>query len=106
MSTLGQKSVLLKGAYPAWTFVRRISLPIVSAYFAQEWFHQNAFGSKVTAKLNWDRVIQMGYSTGLRLHAPAVMDLNMRAASWAMLLLRHVLEQFLYCPLPHSIRES
>src|SRR5437867_5828176 len=48
----------------------------------------------------------MGYSTDFRLHAPAVMDLNMRAASWAMLLIRHVLEPFLYSPLPHSIRES
>jgi hypothetical protein len=53
-----------------------------------------------------ERVLAMGYSADFRITAPAVMDLNMRAASWAMLLLRHLLQPFLVCPLPHSIRES
>jgi hypothetical protein len=53
-----------------------------------------------------ERVLGMGYSTDFRLKAPAVMELNMRAASWAMLLLRHLLQPFLEEPLPHSIRES
>jgi len=53
-----------------------------------------------------ERVLSMGYSTDIRLSAPAVMDLNMKAAAWAMLLLRHLLQPFLDSPLPHSIRES
>jgi hypothetical protein len=52
------------------------------------------------------RVLAMGYSTDVRISAPAVMDLNMKAASWATLVLRHLLQPFLDSPLPHSIRES
>jgi hypothetical protein len=53
-----------------------------------------------------ERVISMGYSRDIRLSAPAVMDLNMRAASYAMLLLRHLLQPFMASPVPTSIRES
>ena len=53
-----------------------------------------------------ERTITMGYCKDLRLHAPAVMDLNMRAASYAMLLLRHLLQPFMATPLPTSIREG
>jgi ThiF family len=53
-----------------------------------------------------DRVIAMGYSEDIRLVAPAVMDLNMRAASYGMLVLRHLLQQFLDVPLPTHIKES
>jgi hypothetical protein len=53
-----------------------------------------------------DRILNMGYSEDLRLSRPAVMELNMRAAGQAGLLLRHLLQPFLATPLPHSIRES
>ncbi len=53
-----------------------------------------------------DRIIDMGYNDDFRLDSPAVMELNMRAAAQAGLLLRHLLQPFLATPLPHSIRES
>jgi hypothetical protein len=53
-----------------------------------------------------ERTISMGYCKDIRLSSPAVMDLNMRAASYAMLLLRHLLQPFMATPLPTSIRES
>lgn len=52
------------------------------------------------------RVIGMGYSSDLPLPAPAVMDLNMRAASTAMLWIRHLLQPFLTTPLPHAVKET
>ncbi len=52
------------------------------------------------------RVIGMGYSNDLALPAPAVMDLNMRAASTAMLWIRHLLQPFLTTPLPHAVKET
>jgi hypothetical protein len=52
------------------------------------------------------RVIAMGYSKDLPLRAPAVMDLNMRAASTAMLWIRHLLQPFLATPLPHAWKET
>jgi molybdopterin/thiamine biosynthesis adenylyltransferase len=53
-----------------------------------------------------ERTIGLGYCRDIRLKAPAVMDLNMRAASLAMILLRHLLQPFIATPLPTSIRES
>lgn len=53
-----------------------------------------------------DRVHAMGYSEDLDLKAPAVMDVNMRAASAAMLIIRHLFQPFLGTPLPHTLRES
>jgi molybdopterin/thiamine biosynthesis adenylyltransferase len=53
-----------------------------------------------------DRVIAMGYCEDIRLIAPAVMDLNMRPASYAMLVVRHLLQPFLDSPLPTHIKES
>jgi molybdopterin-synthase adenylyltransferase len=52
------------------------------------------------------RVIGMGYSKDLPLGAPAVMDLNMRSASIAMLWIRHLLQPFLATPLPHALKEA
>lgn len=52
------------------------------------------------------RVIAMGYSTGRPLSAPAVMDLNMRAASYGVLVLRHLLQPFLEEPLPTHFKEA
>jgi molybdopterin/thiamine biosynthesis adenylyltransferase len=52
------------------------------------------------------RTIALGYCKDIRLSAPAVMDLNMRAASYAMLILRHLLQPFMATPLPSSVRES
>jgi hypothetical protein len=48
----------------------------------------------------------MGYSADIRLKAPAVIDLNMRAASMAMLVIRHFLQPYLLTPLPHTIKEA
>jgi hypothetical protein len=53
-----------------------------------------------------DRVLAMGYSKDIRLTTPAVMDLNMRAASLAGLFIRRLYQPFLKTPLPHSIRET
>ncbi len=53
-----------------------------------------------------ERTIGLGYCKDIRMKAPAVMDLNMRAASLAMLLLRHLLQPFMATPLPTSIHES
>ena len=53
-----------------------------------------------------DRVLAMGYSKDIRLATPAVMDLNMRAASLAGLFVRHLYQPFLKTPLPHSVRET
>ena len=53
-----------------------------------------------------DRVHAMGYSEDLNLKEPAVMDVNMRAASAAMLIIRHLFQPFLDTPLPHTLRES
>jgi len=52
------------------------------------------------------RVLAMGYTKDVRMGAPAVMDLNMRAASYAMLVLRHLLQPFLDTPLPIHIKEA
>ena len=52
------------------------------------------------------RVHAMGYSEDLDLKEPAVMDVNMRAASAAMLIIRHLFQPFLDIPLPHTLRES
>src|SRR5262249_23052341 len=52
-----------------------------------------------------DRIIAMGYSSDIRLAAPSVMELNMRAASYAVLVARHLLQPFLSLPLPIHIKE-
>jgi molybdopterin/thiamine biosynthesis adenylyltransferase len=53
-----------------------------------------------------ERTIGLGYCRNIRLKAPAVMDLNMRAASTSMLLLRHLLQPYMATPIPTSFRES
>jgi hypothetical protein len=52
------------------------------------------------------RVRSLGYSRDLELATPAVMELNMRAASLAGLIVRHLFQPFLLEPLPHAICES
>jgi molybdopterin/thiamine biosynthesis adenylyltransferase len=52
------------------------------------------------------RVLAMGYTKDVRMDAPAVMDLNMRAASYGMLVFRHLLQPFLDTPLPTHIKEA
>lgn len=52
------------------------------------------------------RVVVMGYMSEAPLGAPAVMDLNMRAASSAVLVLRHLVQPFLDTPLPTHIKEA
>ena len=52
------------------------------------------------------RKITLGYSDDLLLKQPAVMDLNMRAASAAVMVLRHLLQPFLRTPLPVTLAEN
>jgi hypothetical protein len=52
------------------------------------------------------RKIALGYSDDLLIKQPAVMDLNMRAASAGMMLLRHLLQPFLLEPLPVTLAEN
>jgi hypothetical protein len=51
-------------------------------------------------------VIALGYSRDLTIKKPAVMDLNMRSASYGMMVLRHLLQPFLLTPLPVTIAEN
>src|SRR5262249_50698159 len=53
-----------------------------------------------------ERVRALGYSDDLVIDQPAVMDLNMRAASFGMMLLRHLLQPFLLTPLPVMVLEN
>lgn len=50
--------------------------------------------------------IALGYSDDLLLHQPAVMDLNMRATSLGVMLLRHLLQPFLLEPFPITLAEN
>jgi hypothetical protein len=52
------------------------------------------------------RKIALGYSDDLLIKQPAVMDLNMRAASAGMMVLQHLLQPFLLEPLPVTISEN
>lgn len=52
------------------------------------------------------RKITLGYSDDLLIKQPAVMDLNMRAASAGVMVLRHLLQPFLLKPLPVTISEN
>nr|ART39092.1 H517 [uncultured bacterium] len=52
------------------------------------------------------RNIAQGYSEDLLIKQPAVMDLNMRASSAGMLILRHMLQPFLNEPLPITLSEN
>jgi hypothetical protein len=53
-----------------------------------------------------EREIAQGYSDDLVMRQPAVMELNMRAASNGVLLLRHLLQPFLREPLPVTLMEN
>src|SRR5208283_4746553 len=52
------------------------------------------------------RKIALGYSDDLLIRQPAVMDLNMRAASTGVMVLRHLLQPFLRTPLPVTVAEN
>ncbi len=52
------------------------------------------------------RELKLGYSDDLVMTAPAVMDLNMRAASLGTLLLRHLLQPYLAQPIPVMVLEN
>jgi hypothetical protein len=52
------------------------------------------------------RKIALGYCDDLLIKQPAVMDLNMRAASAGMMLLRHLFQPFLLEPLPVTLAEN
>jgi len=53
-----------------------------------------------------ERVRKLGYSDDLVIDQPAVMDLNMRPASFGMMVLRHLLQPFLLTPLPVMMLEN
>lgn len=53
-----------------------------------------------------ERVVALGYSDNLIITQPAVMELNMRAASLGSFVLRHLLQPFLAIPLPVAILEN
>jgi molybdopterin/thiamine biosynthesis adenylyltransferase len=53
-----------------------------------------------------ERIVSKGYSNDLIMTQPAVMDLNMRAASLGVLLLRHLLQPFMQTPLPITFLEN
>ena len=53
-----------------------------------------------------EREIRLGYSDDLLLTQPAVMELNMRAASLGSLIARHLLQPFLLTPLPVVLLEN
>jgi molybdopterin/thiamine biosynthesis adenylyltransferase len=53
-----------------------------------------------------ERVRHQGYSDDLVITQPAVMDLNMAASSYGMMVLRHLLQPFLLTPLPVMILEN
>lgn len=53
-----------------------------------------------------ERIQNQGYSDDLVMTQPAVMDLNMRAASSGMMWMRHLLQPFLMVPMPVSILEN
>ncbi|MFN7995303.1 MAG: ThiF family adenylyltransferase [Bryobacteraceae bacterium] len=63
-----------------------------------------AFESLTSAERQ--RKVALGYSDGLLLKQPAVMDLNMRSASAGVMLLRHLLQRFLLEPLPVTLAEN
>lgn len=52
------------------------------------------------------RKIALGYSDDLLMKQPAVMDLNMRAASAGVMLMRHLLQPFLLTPLPVTLADN
>jgi hypothetical protein len=52
------------------------------------------------------RRLALGYSDDLVMTQPAVLDLNARAASAAMLWLRHLLQPFMVTPMPLAIYEN
>ena len=52
------------------------------------------------------RKIALGYCDDLLIKQPAVMDLNMRAASAGVMVLRHLLQPFLRIPLPVTLAEN
>jgi hypothetical protein len=52
------------------------------------------------------REVELGYSDDLVIGQPAVMDLNMRSASYGMMFLRHLLQPFLLAPLPLAVSEN
>ena len=63
-----------------------------------------AFESLIGAERK--RKIALGYSDDLLIIQPAVMDLNMRAASAGVMFMRHLLQPFLLTPLPVTLAEN
>ncbi len=91
-----------------------VSLDARSSYVAPGRYCLQCAGVVTARQLHFEslsadervRVVAQGYSDDLVIDQPAVMDLNMRAASSGMMLLRHLLQPFLLTPLPVMILEN
>jgi hypothetical protein len=91
-----------------------VSLDARASYIAPRRHCLQCAGIVTARQLNFEslsageqaRVRALGYSDDLVIDQPAVMDLNMRAASFGMMVLRHLLQPFLLTPLPVMILEN
>jgi hypothetical protein len=91
-----------------------VSLDARTSYVAPGRYCLQCAGVVTPRQLNFEslsvgeraRVRALGYSEDLVIDQPAVMDLNMRAASFGMMVLRHLLQPFLLTPLPVMILEN
>jgi hypothetical protein len=91
-----------------------VSLDARASYIAPGRYCLQCAGVVTARQLNFEslsageraRVRALGYSEDLVIDQPAVMDLNMRAASFGMMVLRHLLQPFLLAPLPVMILEN
>jgi hypothetical protein len=91
-----------------------VSLDARTSYVAPGRYCLQCAGVVTPRQLNFEslsvaeraRVRALGYSDDLVIDQPAVMDLNMRAASFGMMVLRHLLQPFLLAPLPVMILEN
>lgn len=91
-----------------------VSLDARTSYIAPDRPCLQCAGVVTPRQLNFESVVAserkriraQGYSEDLVIDQPAVMDLNMRAASNGMMVLRHLLQPFLLTPLPVMILEN
>jgi hypothetical protein len=78
----------------------------LGAYAVPGWSMRGGWRLNRSTGPERSRKIALGYSDDLLLKQTAVMDLNMRAASAGMMILRHLLQPFLLEPLPVTLSEK
>jgi hypothetical protein len=78
----------------------------LGAYAVPGWSMRGGWRLNRSTGPERSRKIALGYSDDLLLKQTAVMDLNMRAASAGMMILRHLLQPFLLEPLPVTLSEN